>query len=109
MPSGFFCLCRFYLRVDATLVRVHDTRLYHRVGTGCLIRECTERESSAEELSGVSSIFFFRKLICFFFHKGKCAHSFMSVECEAGGQVNNAVLSWVMACSITEVMNCHCG
>ena len=26
MPSGFFLLQRFYLRVDATLVRVHDTR-----------------------------------------------------------------------------------
>ena len=28
---GFFVLLRFYLRVDNTLIRVHDTRLYHEV------------------------------------------------------------------------------
>ena len=59
MPSGFFCLLRFYLRVDSTLVRVHDARLYHRAGRGYLIREATEREATAAELEedGVSASF----------------------------------------------------
>ncbi len=53
MPSGFFFLLRFYLRVDSTLIRVRDTRIYHRAGEGHLIRERTERESTAEELKGI--------------------------------------------------------
>ena len=31
MPSCLFCLLRFYLRVDGTLIRVIDTRIYHQV------------------------------------------------------------------------------
>ena len=31
MPSCLFCLLRFYLRVDNTLIRVIDTRIYHEV------------------------------------------------------------------------------
>ena len=61
MPSGFFCLLRFYLRVDSTLVRVNDVRIYHPAGSGHLVREITEREASAKELedAGVSENFAF--------------------------------------------------
>jgi len=50
MPSGFFVLMRFYLRVDDTLARVVDARLYHAAGSDYVLREYTERESSWEEL-----------------------------------------------------------
>ena len=50
MPSGFFILLRFYLRVDKTLVRVHDTRIYHEVENDFLIREYSEREEKFDKL-----------------------------------------------------------
>jgi len=51
MPSGFFVLLRFYLRVDNTLIRLHDTRLYHQIGTDFVLREYSEREDRTENLS----------------------------------------------------------
>jgi len=50
MPSGFFILQRFYLRVDNTLVRVHDTRIYHEVEKNYLIREFSVREDKTDDL-----------------------------------------------------------
>jgi hypothetical protein len=50
MPSGFFCLQRFYLRVDNTLIRIVDTRLYHDVSRPYLLREYSERESRTGDL-----------------------------------------------------------
>jgi len=51
MPSGFFILLRFYLRVDNTLVRVYDTRIYHEVDKPYLLKEYSEREASVDKLS----------------------------------------------------------
>ena len=31
MQGGFFVLLRFFLRVDGVLVRINDTRIYHKV------------------------------------------------------------------------------
>lgn len=50
MPTGFFILLRFFLRVDNVLVRINDTRLYHEFGTSHIIREFTGRESKIEDL-----------------------------------------------------------
>jgi len=50
MPSSFFVLQRFYLRVDGVLVRVNDTRLYHEVDKNYLLREYSRRESRFEDL-----------------------------------------------------------
>ena len=44
MPTCFFCLLRLYVRVDRVLLRVFDTRIYHRFGTNEMIIERTERE-----------------------------------------------------------------
>ncbi|KAF9181219.1 hypothetical protein BGZ51_005579 [Haplosporangium sp. Z 767] len=46
MPSCFFILLRFFLRVDDVLFRIYDTRVYHRFGTDTVIRECSSRENS---------------------------------------------------------------
>lgn len=50
MPSGFFCLLRFYLRVDNTLIRVIDTRFHYELGNSYILREYTERESKTQDL-----------------------------------------------------------
>jgi len=50
MPSGFFILLRFYLRVDKTLIRVHDTRLRFEVENDFILREYSEREQKVEDL-----------------------------------------------------------
>ena len=44
-------LQRFYLRVDATLMRVFDTRLYHETGQSFLLREYSEREQTMDKLT----------------------------------------------------------
>jgi len=51
MPTGFFVLLRFYLRVDQTLIRVHDTRFYYQTGEDYLLQEYSEREDKMENLS----------------------------------------------------------
>ncbi|KAI9104543.1 TIP41-like family-domain-containing protein [Phlyctochytrium arcticum] len=52
MPSCFFVLCRFFLRVDDVLFRINDTRIYHEFGTDQVIREFTSQE---EEYSRVKA------------------------------------------------------
>lgn len=44
MPTCFFCLLRLYVRVDRVLLRVFDTRIYHRFGESEMFVERTERE-----------------------------------------------------------------
>jgi type 2A phosphatase activator TIP41 len=51
MPTYFFVLMRFYLRVDGVLVRVNDTRLYHEAGKDYILREYTSRESKTNSLN----------------------------------------------------------
>ena len=51
MPSGFFVLLRFYLRVDKTLIRVYDTRIYHEVVNNYILREYSEREQTTDKIT----------------------------------------------------------
>ncbi|KAJ1946610.1 Tap42 interacting protein [Linderina macrospora] len=50
MPSGFFVLQRFFLRVDGVVFRIFDTRIYHEFGTDLVVRETSERECSFDEV-----------------------------------------------------------
>ncbi|PIA13948.1 TIP41-domain-containing protein [Coemansia reversa NRRL 1564] len=50
MPSGFFILQRFFLRVDGVLFRIFDSRIYHQFGTDSIIREFSTREMSFEDV-----------------------------------------------------------
>ncbi|XP_040037796.1 TIP41-like protein [Gasterosteus aculeatus] len=53
MPTSFFLLLRFFLRVDGVLIRINDTRLYHEAGKDFLLREFSTRESKVAELKNV--------------------------------------------------------
>ncbi|XP_077314453.1 TIP41-like protein [Lithobates pipiens] len=53
MPSGFFLLLRFFLRVDGVLIRMNDTRLYHESDKKYMLREYTSRESKISNLNHV--------------------------------------------------------
>ncbi|XP_075044948.1 TIP41-like protein [Mixophyes fleayi] len=53
MPSSFFLLLRFFLRVDGVLIRMNDTRLYHESDKMFMLREYTSRESKISNLSHV--------------------------------------------------------
>lgn len=46
MPSCFFLLMRYFLRVDGLLARIHDTRLFYECGKGYLLREYNQKEAS---------------------------------------------------------------
>lgn len=50
MPSSFFVLLRYFLRVDNVMVRVNDTRLFHDFTTNYIIREFTNKECGIKEL-----------------------------------------------------------
>jgi type 2A phosphatase activator TIP41 len=50
MNYGFFCLLRFFLRVDGVCVRIMDSRLYHEFGREFIVREFTWYESSWSEI-----------------------------------------------------------
>ncbi|KAH1026510.1 hypothetical protein HUJ05_000171 [Dendroctonus ponderosae] len=50
MPSSFFILLRFFLRVDGVMVRVNDTRVFHDFTKNFIIREYTNKECGVKEL-----------------------------------------------------------
>lgn len=50
MPSGFFILLRYFLRVDGVLIRCFDTRYHYEIENKYILREYSERESSISAL-----------------------------------------------------------
>ncbi|XP_051793660.1 TIP41-like protein isoform X4 [Acanthochromis polyacanthus] len=55
MPTSFFLLLRFFLRVDGVLIRINDTRLYYEAGKDYMLREFSTRESKVAELKFLKS------------------------------------------------------
>lgn len=51
MPKSFYILARFYLRVDGSLARINDTRIYHELNKKYLLREYTNREAKLSTLN----------------------------------------------------------
>lgn len=51
MPSSFFILLRYFLRIDSVMLRMNDTRYYHEFGSDFILREYTSREAKAQDLS----------------------------------------------------------
>ena len=44
MPTFFFILARYFLRIDGVLFRIYDTRYFHRFGEDFILRETQHRE-----------------------------------------------------------------
>lgn len=57
MPSSFFVLLRYFLRVDNVMLRINDTRLFYEFGQDYLLREFTSREAKVRDLR-VSPVIF---------------------------------------------------
>jgi type 2A phosphatase activator TIP41 len=55
MPRCFFVRMRLWMRVDGSLCRMYDTRVYHRFGTDHVVRQIQHRENTYEELRKVIS------------------------------------------------------
>ncbi|XP_044537426.1 TIP41-like protein [Gracilinanus agilis] len=58
IPSSFFLLLRFFLRIDGALIRMNDTRLYHEADKTYMLREYTSRESKIANLMYVPPALF---------------------------------------------------
>ncbi|XP_019546940.3 TIP41-like protein [Aedes albopictus] len=58
MPSGFYILQRFFLRVDHVLIRINDTRFHYEKGNDYMLREYTHREAKIEQLKRVPPALF---------------------------------------------------
>ncbi|CAG4941045.1 unnamed protein product [Colias eurytheme] len=51
MPSYWYVLLRYFLRVDDVLVRSHETRMFHLLNTDYVLREFTAKEARAQDLN----------------------------------------------------------
>lgn len=50
MPSGFYVLSRYWMRLDHVVVRLHETRIHHLFGNDHFIREYTRKEEQFDVL-----------------------------------------------------------
>jgi type 2A phosphatase activator TIP41 len=57
MPTSFYILQRFFLRVDDVVIRLYETRIYHDTQKNYLIREYSERESLVKDIKCNSKLF----------------------------------------------------
>ncbi|PZC76850.1 hypothetical protein B5X24_HaOG204085 [Helicoverpa armigera] len=51
MPSYWYVLLRYFLRVDDVLVRANETRMFHLLNTDYVLREYTVKEAQAKDLN----------------------------------------------------------
>lgn len=58
MPSGFFILLTYFLRVDGVLIRMNGTRFHYETGNDYMLKEFTTREAKFETIKHVSIIYF---------------------------------------------------
>lgn len=57
MPTSFFILMRFFMRVDNVIIRVNDTRLYHEADKPYLLREYSSRDDKVADIKWSSQFF----------------------------------------------------
>lgn len=54
MPHAFFVLARLFVRVDAVVFRIFDTRVFHSFGSNEVVRESSGMEAPYETVKSVS-------------------------------------------------------
>lgn len=57
MPSSYFILLRYFLRVDNVMVRINDTRYFHDFETDYVLREFTNKECGIKEIKLPYTVF----------------------------------------------------
>lgn len=57
MPSGFFILLRYFLRIDNVMIRINDTRFHYEIENDYILKEYTSKEAKVEALKHVSLFF----------------------------------------------------
>lgn len=57
MPSSFFILLRYFLRIDNVMLRINDTRIYHEFGKNYLLREYTSREAKVRDIRVSNTVY----------------------------------------------------
>lgn len=62
MPSGFFILLTYFLRVDGVLIRMNGTRYHYEKGNNFILREFTTKEAKFESLRHVRYWDFWRNI-----------------------------------------------
>lgn len=55
MPSGFYILLRYFLRIDDVMIRMNDTRYHFEKENNYILREYTHKESKVDNLKHVST------------------------------------------------------
>lgn len=58
MPSGFYILHRYFLRVDNVLIRMNETRYHYENGKDFIVKEYTSREANYDRLKHVPPALF---------------------------------------------------
>lgn len=58
MPSGFYILLRYFLRVDKVMLKINDTRFHFEIENDFILKEYTAREAKYEELKTVPPALF---------------------------------------------------
>lgn len=58
MPSGFFILLRYFLRIDNVFVRINDTRFHFEIEKPYILKEYTSKEARVEKLKHVPTPLF---------------------------------------------------
>lgn len=53
MPSGFFILLNYFLRVDGVVIRMNGTRYHYEVGNDFILKEYTAREAKFDKIKHV--------------------------------------------------------
>lgn len=53
MPSGFFILLSYFLRVDGVLIHMNGTRFHYETGNDFILKEYTSREAKFENIKHI--------------------------------------------------------
>lgn len=54
MPSGFYILLRFFMRVDNVMIRMNEARYHYETGKDFILKEFTSREATYDGIKHVS-------------------------------------------------------
>ena len=58
MPSGFYVLLRFFLRVDDVIIRMIETRFHYETGNDYILKEYTSREAEYSKMKHIPTALF---------------------------------------------------